>query len=129
MDEQDDEQGPVDDEYLESLLRGELPEELRTVFQHLDKETFSAFLGILTFAFVGTHGEFRQRYAPTVPRDLLRHDLMQWLAFHVREAWEAYRQENPGIADDDHRLKALQQILESYLGGVEELLKNPPSPS
>ena len=71
------------DDYLDAISRGEMPDELKTVFQQFRLPVFAAFLTALTGAFVGAYEEMRVRYARSVPLVTLDQDLADWLDRHM----------------------------------------------
>ena len=91
------------DDYLDGISRGEMPDELKTVFQRFRLPVFAAFLTALTGAFVGAYEEMRVRYARSVPLVILDQDLADWLDRHMLgilyESYEENSSDEIGDAD------------------------------
>ena len=100
------------DDYLESIRKGQLPDELNTVWQRFRPDTFAALLTAFSYVFVEVHEEFRQRYAPAVPAEYLDADLNGWMYIHMKGVCDTIREKNPNFGDDDH--EALRAMLSSH---------------
>ena len=91
------------DEFLDAILRGEIPDELRqesdTVFDHLSPDILAAWAATLAVVFAATHVEARLRYAPTVPPGIVMRDVILGATRQVvlaTQDWESKNPESPG---------------------------------
>ena len=101
------------DDYLDAILRGELPDDLKTVFQQFRPSVFAAFLTVLTDAMVASYEEMRMRYAPAVDPATLDQDLAGWFRIHMSDSLDAFCSGEPGerarlFGDDD--VKAMRKM-------------------
>ena len=105
------------DDYLSKILRGELPDELKTTFQALTKESFASLIGAFTTLFVSTHQEFQIRYAPSVPREVRVGDILYWLARRTEELLGTIRSDLPSA-----EYEAVGAVLAAHFEQVDRLL-------
>lgn len=104
------------DEFLEAILRGGIPDELKTSYQHITKEGFAELLAILTFAFVETHIEIRQSYTSLASIEHLNRELLYQLASSLKTITEENMQ-TQGL-----ERQSIQKVLSVYFQAVENLL-------
>ena len=108
------------DDYLDSIMRGELPDELKTVYQHLTMEGFVGVLAVFAQVFCQTHEEVRQRYAPSVPEELYKLDLVRWLAMSIEELHEIALENSEHSSD--YARKAFEECIDIQFQMIERLL-------
>ena len=50
---------------------------------HIQNTDWEAAFSVLVIAFVATHARVRSKYAPSVPKEQLDHELIEWLHQHL----------------------------------------------
>lgn len=118
MEEHDQDSTPNDREWWDAIQRGELPPDLTSVHSYLQGEALAFFLTMFSFAFVESHMEVKQRYAPAAPPVQYASDLMHWFQHHLVAAGEAGFQK---LASAEQR-EAVGRLARDHLETIGRLL-------
>ena len=108
------------DEFLDALLRGEVPEELRTHFMALTPLGLASLWTVVTMAYVETFLDVRTAYEASHPLASDNRPLLSALARHMEAYMSGVHAENPELGDDERQ--AQRSLLLAMLESTRKLL-------
>ena len=112
-----------DADFLETILRGEVPQELRTHFMSLTPLGLASLWTVVTMAFVETILELRAAYAESHPLASDNRPLLGSFARHMESYMSQAHAENPELPDEERQ--AQRALLLSMLDATRKLLDSP----
>ena len=90
-----------------------------------DATSVGMIVHVLAFVFVATHVELRWRYMPSVPKDSLDQDLVEWTVRHMKYFFGRLPLDDFPLTP--HQLEAIETTLQRHARHIEKLLRTPPA--
>lgn len=87
---------------------------------HIQATDWAAAFSVLAVAFVATHARLRRKYAPSVPKEQLDHELMRWLHHHLTSQLKELPDTTVSVPIE--KMPIVQALVELHANTIRQLL-------